>query len=308
MRCIVFGGSGFIGLNLTNALIEQGYKVRVFDRESPELLSNLLNQIEWVRGNFLDEEDVKNAIRDCDIIFHLISTTLPKSSNDNPIYDVESNLVGTLKLLSCANKCGVKKIIFASSGGTIYGKSESTPIKESHPNNPISSYGITKLAIEKYLHLFYLEYGLEYCVLRISNPYGFGQKIQSKQGVVSVFTSKALSGQPIEIWGDGSVIRDYIHIDDVIQAFIKTITYSGEEKIFNIGCGEGKNLNEILSVIEGALKIPIQVSYKAARLLDVPVNILDNTLAKKELGWEVTREFSQGVDETVRLYVEKYNR
>ena len=308
MKCLVLGGGGFIGINLCKALLMQGYEVCIFDRTKPEFHSELLSKIEWITGDFLIESDIECAMQDCDVIFHLISTTIPKTSNENPIYDVESNLVGTLKILRCANRCGVSKVIFASSGGTVYGIPEDSPIKESHPTNPTCSYGIIKLAIEKYLHLFYVEHGLDYCVLRISNPYGIGQRMQSEQGVVSVIVGRILTGKPVEIWGDGKVIRDYIHIEDVIQAFIKSITYTGKNKIFNIGSGEGTDLNKIISVIEDAFDRTINVSYLAARGLDVPVNILDNTLARKELGWSITREFSQGIHETVRSHVERYKK
>src|SRR4029434_4711286 len=187
----------------------------------------------------LNEEDVTQAVAGCEVVFHMISTTIPKSSNDNPAYDVESNLVGTLRMLEAARKAGVRKVVFASSGGTVYGIPKVVPINESHPTDPICSYGISKLAVEKYLHLYHALHGLDYCILRIGNPYGEGQRPTAAQGAVGVFLYKALHGGVIEIWGDGTVTRDYIYIGDVIQAFLKAMTYSGEHRLFNIGAGEG---------------------------------------------------------------------
>jgi UDP-glucose 4-epimerase len=252
----------------------------------------------------MSEADLSEALTGCDLCFHLISTTQPKSSNEDPLFDVESNLAGTIKLLKQAVKAGTKKIIFTSSGGTVYGVPVQTPIPEEHPNNPTCSYGITKLAIEKYLSLFHTLYGLEYGILRISNPFGERQRTQASQGAVAVFLSKALRNEEIEIWGDGSVVRDYIYIKDVISALISVSKYSGPEHIFNIGSGSGMSINELLNAIENITKRPTKRKYVNARSFDVPVSVLNIKKAKSILGWSPCISFEEGLDHFAR-WIEK---
>src|SRR5262249_42060795 len=139
----------------------------------------------------------------CQTCFHLVSTTLPKSSNADPVFDVESNVLATIRLLTQAIQTGLKKVVFVSSGGTVYGVPKQIPILETHATDPMCSYGITKLSIEKYLHLFHVLHGLDYTVLRLSNPFGEGQRVHASQGAVAVFLGKVLRGETVEIWGDG---------------------------------------------------------------------------------------------------------
>lgn len=291
-----------MGRHLCKRLIDEGYQVRSFDLPVRPEERMAPPGVEWFEGDFLNNNDVAGAVAGCDIIFHLISTGIPKSSNDNPIYDVESNIIGTIKLLSLLNNRKDKKVIFASSGGTVYGVPEIIPIRETHPNNPISSYGITKLTIEKYLRLFNGLYGLKYCVLRIANPYGDGQRINALQGAVAAFIGKVLANQTIEIWGDGSVVRDYIYISDVIDAFCAAAKYDGKQNVFNIGSGQGKSLNEVLDAIEAELGRPIEKKYLASRDCDVPINVLDCSLAKAELGWSPRFTFEEGIAKAVKYY------
>jgi UDP-glucose 4-epimerase len=214
MKCLVLGGGGFLGSHLSESLLAQGHAVRIFDRPNLVRFKSFQrgDPVEWVEGDFVNREHVAHAVSGCDIVYHMVSTTLPRSSNENPSYDVETNVIGTLNLLEAAQKNKIRKFIFVSSGGTVYGIPQEIPIKESHPTEPICSYGIGKLAIEKYINLFHLLHGMEYCVLRLANPYGERQRIAAAQGAVAVFLDKALRNEEIEIWGDGSVIRDYFHV------------------------------------------------------------------------------------------------
>src|SRR3989339_950984 len=239
-RCLVLGGTGFIGVNLVKKLLSLGYSVRLFTR------FNLNRQkfpdsekLEIIVGDIQDENLIAKAVLGCEVCFHLISTVLPGSSNLDPVFDIESNLLFTVKLLNCLAKSKIEKIIFLSSGGTVYGQPTTLPIVEAHSTNPRCSYGIVKLAIEKYLSLYHQLYGLNYVVLRLSNPFGEYQSVKARQGAVAVFLGRALCGQPVEIWGDGSVVRDYVYISDVIDAMIKAMHYSGPERLFNIGSGCG---------------------------------------------------------------------
>lgn len=302
MKCLILGGGGFLGSHLSEALLAEGHAVRIFDR--PNLLrfrsfqSN--ENVEWFEGDFIDREHVAHAVSGCDVIFHLVSTTLPRSSNENPAYDVETNVIGTLQLLDAARKNKIRKFIFVSSGGTIYGIPHEVPIKESHPTEPICSYGISKLAIEKYIHLFHLLHGMEYCVLRLANPFGERQRIAAAQGAVVVFLDKALRNEEIEIWGDGSVVRDYFHVSDAVAALMKAIAYEGSQRIFNIGSGIGYSLNDIIEAIETLLGVAVRRSYLPARAFDVPVSVLDISKAAEFLNWKPQVSFGEGLSRTAQ--------
>jgi UDP-glucose 4-epimerase len=301
-KCLVLGGGGFMGLHLCKALLARGYPVRAFERPVIESLSTERSRgpIEWVYGDFLNQNDVATAVSGCDIVFHLISTTLPKNSNDNPLYDVETNLSGTLGMLEAARAAGASRIIFVSSGGTVYGVPREIPISESHPTDPICSYGITKLAIEKYLHLYHKLHGLDYFVLRIANPYGEGQRPDSAQGVVAVFLNRAISGQPIEIWGDGNVVRDYLYVADVMEGFMRAVDYRGDCRIMNIGSTRGHSVNELLKDMEDLIGRRIERIHLPARPFDVPINVLDCTLARDLLGWEPRVSLREGLARTLQ--------
>jgi UDP-glucose 4-epimerase len=288
-------------MHLINALLKSGHEVCCFDRPSAISIGDyyLMNsRFNLYEGNFTCESDLINALSGCDICFHLVSTTLPKSSNTDPVFDIDSNLVGSVKLFQLAVKAGIKKIVFVSSGGTVYGIPRYIPITEAHPTDPICSYGITKLAIEKYLRLFHELHGLDSIVLRLSNPYGEGQKTFSGQGVVATFLEKAFCGETIEIYGDGSVVRDYIYIEDVVSALLLAMEYFGEMHVFNIGSGKGYSLNELLVCIEKTISMKLKCSYLPKRAFDVPVNQLCIDQALCHLGWSPRIDLEHGMKRT----------
>jgi len=301
MNCVILGGGGFLGYHLCQALVAAGHRVRIFDRPNLERFSlpDNADSVEWAEGDFVNQEDLEATIAGCDIIYHLVSTTLPKSSNDNPIYDIETNVIGTLRLLDLLKKRKIK-IIFISSGGTVYGIPEEVPIKESHPTRPLCSYGIAKVTIEKYLYLYHQLHELDYCIFRLANPFGERQKVTAAQGAIAVFLHKALHDQPIEIWGDGTVVRDYVYVRDAITPLITAITYSGDCRIFNIGSGEGRSVNDILAAIGKLLGKQIRCTYAPARTFDVPSNVLDISLASRLLNWTPTTSFQEGLHRTLQ--------
>jgi UDP-glucose 4-epimerase len=300
MRCIIFGGGGFIGSTIADRLLVNGYEIKIFERPRVEPYRNFKRNenVEWITGDLLSVHDVSNAIKGTDVILHLVSTTLPKSSNEDPIYDVQTNLVGTLQMLNAMVGCKVKKIVFISSGGTVYGIPSYLPIDEKHPTNPLVSYGITKLAIEKYLQLFKSMHDIKPIILRVSNPYGERQRIETAQGAVSTFIHQALKDLYIDIWGDGSIVRDYIHVSDVAEAFVQAVAYSGSENIFNISSGLGTSLNELIGILKVVIGKPIKHRYLPGRPFDVPVSILCNDLARKELKWEPLISMHEGIART----------
>ncbi len=287
MKSLVLGGGGFLGSHVTEALLRAGHSVRIFEKElvSKDNVEHLLSDTEWVEGDFTNEAHIKQIVKGIDYIIHSLGTTQPKTSNENPVYDISSNLISTLHLLDAAKNEGIKKVIFFSSGGTIYGVPESIPITEAHPTEPICSYGIQKLAIEKYMKLYHRLYGLDYGIMRISNPYGERQRPHASQGAVTVFLYKALKNETIEIWGDGSVTRDYLYVSDVADAVLTLLQFDGKNKIFNIGSGKGLSLLGLIRNIEEVIGRKVRVNFTPARAFDVPVNVLDTTRAKNELLW-----------------------
>jgi UDP-glucose 4-epimerase len=298
--CLVLGGAGFIGSHVAEALAQEGHRVRVFDRPHVDRLPLFLRHggFEVFTGDFLNPEALIPALRGTEIVFHLVSTTLPQNSSDNPVYDVESNVLGTLRLLALCRRQQVRKVVFVSSGGTVYGVPRSVPIDESHPTEPISSYGIHKLTIEKYLHLAHRLHGLDYCILRPSNLYGPRQRLDTAQGAVAVFLDRALRDMPIQIWGDGSVVRDYVYVGDAVAGIVKASHLKDGPKLFNIGSGNGVSLKQLLAEIEKLLGRAVKVEHTAARAIDVPVNVLDSTLARRHLGWSARTPLGEGLRRT----------
>jgi UDP-glucose 4-epimerase len=297
MKITVFGGGGFIGSTIVDRLLRDGHEICVFERPRvPAYREFEQNErVRWLTGDLNSLADVTEAVEGADAVIHLVSTTLPKNSNDDPIYDVQSNVVATLQLLNVMVAKGVKKIVFSSSGGTVYGDPVYLPIDEKHPTNPRVSYGISKLAIEKYLLLYQQQYGIRASILRVANPYGERQRVQTAQGAITVFLDKALRSEAIEIWGDGSVTRDYIYISDVAEAFARAIQYEGTESVFNISSGYGTSLNEIIEKIEGYVGHPVLRTYQPGRIFDVPASVLNNSAAQTHLGWSPKVSLDVGI-------------
>lgn len=300
MKVAVFGGGGFIGSAIVDRLLKDEHEIRVFERPrvEPYRVFSETEMVEWITGDLMSVHDVANVVDSVDVVVHLVSTTLPKSSSEDPVYDVQTNLVATLQLLNAMRSSGVRKIVFISSGGTVYGTPSYLPIDEVHPTEPQVSYGITKLAIEKYLLLYQRQFGIKANILRVTNPYGERQRVETAQGAVGVFLNRALQGHPLDIWGDGTVTRDYIYVGDVAEAFVRAVEYDGPKSIFNISYGIGTTLNELIEKIETVTGKSIERHYLAGRSFDVPVSVLDNSLAFRELGWQPKVDLLSGLRRT----------
>lgn len=297
MKATVIGGNGFIGTSLVDNLLAQGIEVRVFDRY-PSRFREPLEEVEYIIGDLGNHGELLDAVDGVDWVFHLAYTTLPETSNEDPGYDVRSNVIDTIQLLEECRNTKIKKFIFVSSGGTVYGVPESVPIREDHSTEPICSYGITKLTIEKYLHLFHHLHGLDYVVARIANPYGERQNPNSKQGAIGVFLGRIARGQPLTIFGDGKVVRDFIYIGDSSEALVSCAKYEpqkGEPRIFNIGSGVGYSINQIVETIEKVVDVPVLIERTPSRAVDVPSNVLDIERARKYLKWSPEVDLEKGI-------------
>ncbi len=300
--CLILGGNGFIGSNIARILIENGYNVKILSdlKSGTSNLEPILNRIEIIKGNFLDREIRKKAIEDVEFVFHNISTTNPQTSILNPVHDAESNVIGTIGLLQDIINTDVRKIIFSSSGGTVYGEVTKVPVSEDETTNPISPYGISKLAIEKYLQYFDYAYGLDYTIFRYSNPYGEGQYPSKGLGVIPTFLGNIAKGKSPVIYGDGSVVRDYVYINDIMDVNLIAISRKIKSKyhIFNVGSGTGTSLNELIDIMSDVLGNRIKPEYVNVRKGDVSKIVLDITRIKKEYGWEPKTSLSKGIQNT----------
>lgn len=303
MKALVLGGNGFIGSHVVDKLLERGHSVRVFDR-GLEKYREPLPEVDYRLASFDDVAALAEALQGVDVVYHLISTTVPSTSNKDPIFDVESNLVNTIRLLNLMRDYDVSKIVYLSSGGTVYGIPEYSPIPEMHPLRPICSYGVVKVAIEHYLQMYKHLCGLDYTVLRVSNPYGERQGHTGVQGVIGTFMGKVLQGEQIEVWGDGSIIRDFLYIEDLADLCVRAGD-SPQAGIFNAGSGQGYSIQDIIASLAKVTGEKIQPKYSESRSYDVPEVVLDIQQVKQKFDWEPKIKLLEGMCKTWTWLVNK---
>jgi UDP-glucose 4-epimerase len=297
----ILGGLGFMGSHIARELVNRGYSVRIFDKlyASRKLINDFEASVEIVEGDVSRPEDVLSAIADTDIVINLIHTTVPGSSMSDPAYDITSNVAAAANWLQQLATTRVRKIFYFSSGGTVYGIPENIPITEDHPTNPINSYGITKLAIEKYTAMYAKQFGINYSLLRPSNVYGPGQRLHIGQGVIGVLANKAMHGEGLELWGSGTNLRDYLFVDDLVGGVMALLSYNGPFRVFNLSGGKGHSVLDIISILRNQLSWLPEVVHLPARGFDAPVNILDPSRIHGETGWGAAVELEDGVTRTV---------
>ena len=240
------------------------------------------------------------AVESCAGVFHLAWATVPSTANADPLGDLETNVAGTVRLLEALRHLPNIPITFVSSGGTVYGEADTLPIPEHHPLRPKTAYGVSKTTAEHYALLYRRLWGVDARIVRLSNPFGPGQDINGQLGAASIFAARALAGERIEIWGDGSAIRDYIYVDDAISGLLATMLVPADrfgalDPVVNIGSGQGVSLRELISLLMHILDKPIEVHYKSARDFDVRANVLDITRARSILGWSPKISIEEGL-------------
>lgn len=288
---LVLGGNGFIGYNLVKRLAVRE-RVKVFDRAWKHDKQNA--NIEFVAGDFRDMNFDK-LLNGVDTVFHLISSSVPYDGTDGMIQDIEDNVLPTIRFVRAMKRKNIRKIFFVSSGGTVYGEC-SKPAKEHDRLSPECIYAAQKVCIETYLHLFEKYDGIVAYILRVGNPYGLEINKKKGQGIIPIFAEKIIKGEFIEIWGAGENKRDYIYIDEIIDAIEAIYMYSGKYRMFNIGTGSSYSIQEIIKLIECIVDKKAQVIYKEKRQCDLLESNMDVSLIWNECGWRSKLSLKDGIE------------
>jgi UDP-glucose 4-epimerase len=296
-NCLVLGAGGFIGSHLCHVLAGEGARVHGFGR--PPKFPDALPAIRWTTGEFSDRAALALAVDGAEVVFHLLGGTNPEVSNNDPIADLQVNTIASVQLLELCRAAGVGKVVFVSSGGTVYGAPQAVPILETAPTDPISAYGINKLMVEKYLQLYEHLHGFQTIVLRVANAFGPYQSPYRRQGVVPALIETYLAGRPVELWGDGHTIRDFVFVRDLAEAIVCAARFDGPHQVVNIGSGIGRSLLEVVGAIGIVLGLPpARIIHKPARRGDVRSNVLDIARARDVLGWAPRTEWMAGLQIT----------
>jgi UDP-glucose 4-epimerase len=300
MRILVTGGAGFIGSNVVDRYITDGHDVAIIDnfitgrRENLNPAARLYEQdvteIEALRETFA-------AFRP-EIVAHFAAQLDVRKSVADPAYDARCNIIGGINVIQSSVEAGVGKIIYAATGGAVYGNPEKLPVDETHPVNPVSQYGISKHTVEHYLALYHQLEGLRYTVLRYANVFGPRQNPHGEAGVNAIFAGQMLAGETPTIFGDGTKTRDYVYIGDVVEANVLALT-KGDQEIFNIGTGQETTDQEVYDAVAAAVGFDKPAQYTSARKGEITRIALDASKAKRILGWEPKMPFREGVKANV---------
>ena len=307
-KCLVLGADGFIGYHLVRSLLHAGHTVRAFDRLRDGVPMNLpvaAAGLELFQGDFLSRDRIDQSLRGIDYVFHLVSTTNPALSVKDPLLDVETNLKMTVELLSLCVEHGVKRVIFPSTGGAIYGRSLERPLNEGDITEPITPYAVCKLAIEGYLRFFEHSYGLDYLALRISNPYGEKQNIVGSQGVIPIFMNLIRQGLPITVFGNGSMMRDYLYVGDLTKAIVAMFESKTQHRLYNIGSGDGIALHDMIERIEKITGQTAKIEHQPDRASDVQNVLLDVSRFESEFGKIAITPVADALDSTWKFVLAK---
>jgi UDP-glucose 4-epimerase len=290
-------GAGFIGMNLVRRMLRSGYSVSVLDhKEAP---ADLAGRVTWIRGEFADEKAVEQSLSGAACAIHLVSSTVPGDEHVDATRELSDNIFATLRFLKTCEHLRVPRVVFSSSS-SVYGLQDEIPIPESAVTNPISSHGIQKLAIEKYLLLHRFHFGLDVRIARLSNPYGPGQGLFGRQGFVALAIGHLLRDEPILIRDEGRPVRDFIYIEDVAEALLRLATHESAPAVLNVGSGVGTSLRQVLDIFEEELGHPVPRTLCEARRSDIPVSVLDVRRAASELGFSPAVSLQDGIRRTLQ--------
>ncbi|MCI0706370.1 MAG: NAD-dependent epimerase/dehydratase family protein [Ignavibacteriae bacterium] len=306
MKILITGGAGFIGSHVADAYVNAGHQVVVFDDLSSGSRENLNPKAKFYQVDIRSDQIEGIFQREkFDVVNHHAAQMDVRRSVADPKYDASINVMGTLNLLESARKNGVKQIIFASSGGTVYGEQETFPATESHPLKPLSPYGITKVAVEKYLYYYREVYGIPYVILRYGNVYGPRQNPFGEAGVVAIFAHKLLKGEQAIINGDGKQTRDYVYVGDVVQANVLALQYDGSG-IYNVGTGVENDVNTIFKKLRKHLNPESKEEHGPPKAGEQQRSVISFAKIKKELGWSPVTKFDEGLSLAAEYFKQKH--
>ncbi|PWI48857.1 UDP-glucose 4-epimerase [Candidatus Heimdallarchaeota archaeon B3_Heim] len=300
MKVLVTGGAGFVGSHLIEELLVQGHEVVCLDNFTSGKRINLepfKEKITLIEGDILNLKDVQAALEDVESVYHLAAQISVTQSVRNPLHDASININGFINILNTILESSVKRVVYVSTGGAIYGEPLHIPASETTPEEPISPYGLSKLVGEKYLKWFNATHGLSYAIIRPANIYGPRQDPLGEAGVISIYLGRMLNKKPLEIFGDGSDTRDYVYVKD-IAAICTTAMASNVDDTYNAGTGIQTSLNELVEIIGEVTTLPIKKVFKPPRPGDVKKIALDITKAKKILKWTPQTTFNTGIQNT----------
>ena len=275
-------GAGFIGTNLMEHLVASGHAVSVLDHKAAP--DRFAGATRWVRGDFADPAALSDALAGADVAFHLVSTTVPGDDHVGLLQELADNVSATMRFLEMCGRAGVRRIVFTSSS-SVYGLQDQMPIAETAETTPISSHGIHKLTLEKYLLLHRFNHDSDVRILRLSNPYGPGQNLTGRQGFVAIALGKLLANEPMLLRGGGSPVRDFIYISDVCDALVATALADSPPLVMNVGTGQGHSLAEVLAEISRLTGRRITTSDGPLRKADIPASVLDIRRAQRAIGF-----------------------
>lgn len=304
MRCCVIGGAGFLGSHLVSALRGTGRDVLVVGRSDREAIA-LPPGVAYLQGDIRNRDFIADALAGTEELVDLAYSSVPKTSFENPVQDIVDNLPGSVALFDVASGLNLRKMVFVSSGGTVYGEALQLPVPETHPTNPISPYGITKLALEKYAQVYHRMRQLPVLCVRPSNPYGERQRPYVGQGFIATAMASMLSGREIRVFGQQGTIRDYIYVQDVAEALICALDRGLPGESYNIGSSVGLSNSEVLSEISRvALASGVQprITHVEPRSFDVSANVLDVNKLRTLSGWQPRTGFAEGIARTWDWY------
>ena len=306
----VFGATGFIGQHLLRKLVERGDKPLAASRIiDPDFRTEFSGRVELARMDITDSLSVTSALEGVETVVQLISSSSPGLQNRNIEADITANVIPQIRFIQNAMQSGVKKYIFVSSGGTVYGRGHTAPIKEDAATVPLNSHGLTKLMVEQYLKMYGEVENLDYTILRLANPFGPGQIYKKGQGLIPAILTRHFAGKPITVYGEGKAARDFIYIADVIDALVKTISLPTTRKeTINIGSGQARTVSSVIESLEQTMGVTFEKEFIDTRSTDVDVNVLDTARAERLLSWQPQTDFLDGVRYTVDAFLKDRER
>ena len=300
MNILVLGGDGFLGSHVVDQLVPTGHEITVFDRFPYRISRNLehhRNSIRFISGEFQNRDDLFKALSGKDIVYHFVSATNPAASWNDPLIEVEENIRSSIMFFELAVRQGVKKIVFPSSGGTVYGP-QNLPVDENTIPQPLSPYGIAKLTTEHFLNYFRLHYGIASDIYRIGNPYGSRQPVMRPQGVIAVWMHEILNGSEIQIYGNNTTFRDYIYIKDVAYLMSHSLKNLVSSDVYNLGSGIGTSIMQLLNIFQQVVDIPFRYRIQEKRPSDNSSIVLDSSKLMKLFPGFRCQKLEEKIDET----------